>query len=318
MLAVLVVWLGGWTRLNDAGLSCPDWPGCYGEWLLPSSAEQQQLLQARYPDQPLDIGRGWIEMGHRYLAGSLGMSIAVLALLAWQRRHQPGNPLLLCSVLLLLVTLQALFGMWTVTLKLLPQVVTLHLLGGLLSFALLLRLNLRLNRSTKDAGCRGGKPRSAALRYWLWVLGLLLGVQIGLGGWTSANYAGWSCSHWLSCELEQSPTLDFKAGFSLPASDGTNYLGGQLSREGRAAIQISHRIMALLVTLAVLLLAWRLRHQPGVRFWTTALLAAVVAQLLLGVSNILLALPLSLAFAHHALALVLVALLVVLYSRVEE
>ncbi len=310
-LALGVVLLGGWTRLNDAGLSCPDWPGCYGELILPASASDQTLLQSRYPQQPLDLSRSWIEMSHRYLAATLGLVVATLAFIGWRQRGQPGYPSLLSAALLLLVMLQALFGMWTVTLRLVPQVVTLHLLGGLLTVTLLCRLQQRLGGSADISP----DPRQRGYRRGIGVAVLLLLLQAGLGGWASANYAGWSCSHWLVCEQEQSQALDFDAGFSLAPVDGRNYQGGQLPRSARAAIQMTHRGAAVLLALYLLGLSALLFRRPPLRRATLCLLLLLALQLLLGGLNVHFGLPLGLAFAHHLGAVLLLVVLLWLYGH---
>ena len=314
-LALAVVLLGGWTRLNDAGLSCPDWPGCYGALILPGSDEGVAAAQLRYPQQPLDLSRSWIEMSHRYLAGSLGLVVAALALIGWRQRVRPGYPLLLSGLLLGLVMLQALFGMWTVTLKLLPQVVTLHLLGGLLTLTLLWRLQQRLRQ--QEIVSTNNRP---GLHHTFYQQGIGLGIllllfQIGLGGWTSSNYAGWSCSHWLVCEPNQSQLLDFDAGFSLAPLDGRNYQGGQLPRAARAAIQMSHRAAGLLLACYLLGLSVVLFRRSALRRATGTVLLLLALQLLLGGLNVRFGLPLGLAFAHHMGAVALLLALIHLYGH---
>lgn len=311
-LALMVVLLGGWTRLKGAGLSCPDWPGCYGALILPSSDEALALAQLHYPQRPLDLSLSWIEMSHRYLAGTLGLLVAALALIGWRQRARPGYPLRLSGLLLGLVMLQALFGMWTVTLKLLPQVVTLHLLGGLLTLTLLLRLQQRLRWIDSPPAL---KKSSLGIGAGIGLGILLLLIQVGLGGWTSSNYAGWSCSHWLVCELNQNPTLDFDAGFSLAALDGTNYQGGQLPQAARAAIQMSHRAAGVLLTLYLLGLSALLLRRRALRRATGAVLLLLALQLMLGGLNVHFGLPLGLAFAHHLGAVALLLALMHLYGH---
>ncbi|MEH6472722.1 MAG: COX15/CtaA family protein [Halopseudomonas sp.] len=310
-LALVVVLLGGWTRLNDAGLSCPDWPGCYGELILPASDSGQALAQSRYPQLPLDLSRSWIEMSHRYLAGSLGLLVAALTLSGWRQRAQPGYPFGLSVLLLGLVTLQALFGMWTVTLKLLPQIVTLHLLGGLLTLTLLLRLQQRLR--LHDLPNR--KLQATTYTRWVGVGVMLLLLQVGLGGWTSSNYAGWSCSHWFVCEQDKMQTLDFDAGFTLPPLDGRNYQGGQLPLPARAAIQMSHRGVGLLLAAYLVGLGAVLFSQLRLRRASLAVVSVVALQLVLGGLNVHFGLPLWLAFAHHAGAVALLVTLLGLYGQ---
>ena len=196
LLALVVVLLGAWTRINDAGLGCPDWPGCYGEMILPVDKTKLESAQQLYPDQPLVEAKGWLEMVHRYAAGILGLMIAALAYLGWKERYRNDYPLLLSFGLLVLVILQAAFGMWTVTMKLLPQVVTLHLLGGLLTLSLLFVLRYKLKRIYQQVK----PPGPVRHKRWIVIGAALLFGQIMLGGWTSSNYAGWACTDWLVCE----------------------------------------------------------------------------------------------------------------------
>lgn len=312
-LALVVVLLGGWTRITDAGLGCPDWPGCYGEMVLPFGEEQLQQAQQRFPEQPLVSSKGWMEMVHRYAAGTLGVVILALAVMGWKQRRQPNYPLTLSLGLLVLVVVQGAFGMWTVTLKLLPQVVTVHLLGGLLTLTLLLGLRYRLLALMGP----GVQTEQTPQRRWLVMLGAgLLFGQITLGGWTSANYAGWACTDWLLCDREHSVEYDFDAGFALPAYDGQSHEGGEKSRDARAAIQMVHRGGAVVVSayLLGLCLLWRRHEELLVPVATIALL--VIAQNLLGMLNVVWALPRPLAIAHHGGAVALLVSLGWLYTRI--
>jgi len=309
-LVLVVVLLGGWTRLNDAGLGCPDWPGCYGEMVLPGSGAALQEAQARFPDQLIDQKKGWLEMIHRYAAGSLGILIAVLTWLGWRQRFRTGYPLMLSFGLLVLVTVQAAFGMWTVTLKLLPQVVTLHLLGGLLTLSLLVRLRQRLVSLREWTSTNvDRKPQR-----WVLIGLLILFMQLALGGWTSANYAGWACTDWLQCNTDAEVGLDFGRGFELMPEVGPNYEGGQLPVEARAAIQVTHRVMAVLLLAYLFWLCWKLRF-GSVGAVAQVVVVIALIQLGLGVANIIWALPLSLATAHHAGAVALLLSLLWLYER---
>ncbi|WP_051560016.1 COX15/CtaA family protein [Marinobacterium jannaschii] len=310
-LALVVVLLGGWTRLNDAGLGCPDWPGCYGTMILPSDPQQLQLAQQAYPEVPLVPEKGWLEMIHRYAAASLGLVILVLALVALKRRGEQGYPLKLSLGLLLLVIVQGMFGMWTVTMKLLPQVVTLHLLGGLTTLALLIRLRQRLATGS-DQGGRSGLRQAVQVGF------LLLFIQFALGGWTSSNYAGWACSHWLQCEAEEVVRPDFAAGFSLPELGEHSFEGGLLPREARAAIQIVHRLAAVVVVIYLLGIALTALYKGLARGPALVLIALVLLQSLLGIANVIYALPLHLAVAHHGGAVLLLISLLWLYQRISR
>lgn len=306
VLAVVVVLLGAYTRLTHAGLGCPDWPGCYGFLAVPMSEHKQTLAAERFPDAPLEVMKGWNEMVHRYFAGALGLVILGLAIQAVRRRNEQGQPMRLPLLLLAVVIVQAAFGAWTVTLKLWPQVVTAHLLGGFATLSLLFLLCLRLS---------GRLPRLATVAPGLRVLAgaslLLVLCQIALGGWVSANYAAVACTDLPTCHGEWWPEMDFANGFNLAQHVGPNYLGGQLYGEARTAIHVSHRIGALLVCVVLLLLAFQLWRHALPRL-AGLVVAALALQLALGVSNVLLHLPLAVAVAHNGggAALLLVMVLV--------
>lgn len=308
MMTLAVVLLGGWTRVNDAGLSCPDWPGCYGEYIVPGTKSQQVSAQMRYPQYPMDLRKSWIEMTHRYLAGSLGLLIGSLALVAWRHTSRSGYPARLSWLLLGFVVLQGLFGMWTVTLKLQPLIVTLHLLGGLFTLSLLVRLRQKI-----DSWQRGRPWQTNIHKWWLRTALVLLFGQIALGGWTSANYARWACSHWMACEEGVMVELDYTSGFAQWQPVGPSYQGGKLQREARAAIQISHRIGALVVTGYIggllILLTRRYRLSGLIKLTGTVLLA----QLLLGVMNVMM-MPVWLSLAHLTGACVLLLCILQLYQ----
>lgn len=294
LLALLVVLLGAYTRLSHAGLGCPDWPGCYGFLGVPMSEHSQALAESRFPAAPLEVAKGWYEMVHRYFAGSLGLVVLALAVHALRHRGEPGQPLKLPLALLGLVIVQAAFGMWTVTLKLWPQVVTAHLLGGFATLSLLFLLTLRLS------GAASAVPRLPARLRVLAALGLVLVIgQIALGGWVSSNYAAVACVDLPTCHGQWWPAMDFANGFHLTQHIGPNYLGGQLDSDARTAIHMTHRLGALVLSLVLLLLAWQLRR-GGLPRLASLLLLALAVQLGLGVSNVLLHLPLALAVAHNA------------------
>jgi heme a synthase len=310
-LALLVVLLGAYTRLTHAGLGCPDWPGCYGFISVPQSEAQLAHAELNYPQAPVEAQKGWNEMIHRYFAGSLGLLIVASALLAWRHRARPAQPLKLPLLLVAVVVAQAAFGMWTVTLKLWPQVVTGHLLGGFTTLSLLLLLTLRLSGRWPV-----GLQVSAGLRR-LAALGLLLVIgQIALGGWVSSNYAAVACIDLPTCHGQLWPNMDFANGFHLSQHIGPNYLGGQLDSEARTAIHMSHRLGALVLTLVLLLLAWRLRAE-GQGALGGLLLLALAGQVSLGISNVLLHLPLAVAVAHNAGGALLLLVLVLINYRLR-
>ncbi len=313
LLAFVVVALGAFTRLVDAGLGCPDWPGCYGQLLWPNSETEIQTAEKLFPDAPVDTDKTWPEMVHRYFAGTLGLVILGLAILAIKRADGDEQPMpkKLPVFLVGLVIVQALFGMWTVTLKLWPQVVTLHLLGGFSTLALLWLLFLRYRRSSSTAGVQPIAKAIGLKR--LAIAGLVVVVlQIALGGWTSSNYAALACIDFPTCHGEFLPEVDFAQGFNIAQSVGPNYLGGLMDNEARTAIHLSHRLGALVVCAISLLLAvflWR-TAVPAARSLALVLMAVLVLQVMLGITNILAALPLAVAVVHNGMGAVLLLVMV--------
>jgi cytochrome c oxidase assembly protein subunit 15 len=311
VLAVVVVLLGAYTRLTHAGLGCPDWPGCYGFISVPASEAQLAHAEANFPHAPVEAHKGWNEMVHRYFAGTLGLLILALAALAVRRRSTPGQPLKLPLLLLGVVVAQAAFGMWTVTLKLWPQVVTAHLLGGFTTLALLFLLTLRLSGRLESL------PSVPVHLRRLAAVGLLVVIgQIALGGWVSSNYAAVACIDLPTCHGQWWPTMDFANGFHLSQHIGPNYLGGQLDSDARTAIHFTHRLGALLVTLVLLALAWQLQRAGHGRL-AGLLVLALAVQVSLGVSNVLLHLPLAVAVAHNAGGALLLLTTVLLNYRLR-
>ena len=304
LMALVVVILGAYTRLVDAGLGCPDWPGCYGFLGVPESPEEVALANSRFPDAPVEQDKAWWEMVHRYFATGLGAIVLAMAGVAWARRES-GGPVKLPIGLLALVILQGAFGAWTVTLKLWPQVVTAHLLGGFATLSLLWLLALRLGVGanwTVPAGLR----RLAAVG-----LGVLV-VQIALGGWVSSNYAALACPDFPTCHGDWLPEMDLAEGFNVLQSVGPNYLGGLLESDARVGIQVVHRIGAVVTLLVLGWLALGLWRAGSALAWPVA--GLLLVQLTLGVLNVVLVLPLGNATAHNAVgALLLLALVTVNY-----
>ncbi|MFK7606010.1 MULTISPECIES: COX15/CtaA family protein [unclassified Pseudomonas] len=310
LVALLVVLLGAYTRLTHSGLGCPDWPGCYGFISVPSTDAQLVHAELHFPQAPVEAAKGWSEMVHRYFAGTLGCLILWLAVRAWKQRKRHDQPLKLPLFILLVVIIQAAFGMWTVTLKLWPQVVTAHLLGGFATLSLLFLLTLRLS---------GWLPALAIprrLQRWATAGLVLVILQIALGGWVSSNYAAVACVDLPTCHGQWWPAADFTNGFHLTQHIGPNYLGGQLDSEARTAIHLAHRLGAVLLTLALVGLAWQLRKVGMPRLAGLVLLVLAI-QISLGLSNVLFGLPLALAVAHNAggAALMLTLVLVNYHAR---
>ena len=294
-LASVVVVLGAYTRLVDAGLGCPDWPGCYGQLGVPTSAAEIARAEAAFPDAPVEADKAWVEMIHRYAATALGALILVTLGLAVKNRQRWRLP----AGLAVLVIAQGAFGAWTVTLKLWPQVVTAHLLGGFATLALLGVLAfseqpaplIRVDHSLK-------RLATAALA--------VVVLQVALGGWLTSNYAALACPDFPTCHGEWLPEMDFGTGFDVTQTVGPNYLGGLLSSDARVAIHFAHRVGAIAVLLVVGVLAWRLGNRAA--GWSLAALLGV--QLALGIANVVFALPLAVAVLHNAGAAALMLMLV--------
>jgi heme a synthase len=315
-LAIVVVMLGAFTRLVDAGLGCPDWPGCYGHLKWPDEAHEIARAEELFPHAPVETDKTWPEMVHRYFAGTLGILIAVIAFRSWGRREQEEYPFRLPILLAFLVVWQALFGMWTVTLKLWPQVVTVHLLGGMSVLSLLWLLVNRLS-GIRWQFDRASFARVLAARKWVIVGIILVALQITLGGWTTSNYAAFGCPDFPTCHGDWWPPMNLSEGFNIFQTIGPNYLGGQLENDARVAIHFVHRLGALAVTAYLLILALRLIAIKDSRInrvvWIV--LGALALQVALGILNVLFHIPLHVAVAHNAGAGLLLVCLVTLATR---
>ena len=360
LFAFGLVMFGAFVRLSNAGLSCPDWPTCYGQVTWPQHAQAVAHADAAYPDRPYEAHKAWREQVHRFLAGTLGVMVLALALLASRRQrgallavlvgavfaaagvalymrgeHQWSSLLAACAIALPLfaairlprpgawkicvlalavIIFQAMLGMWTVTLLLKPIVVMGHLLGGMTTFALLAYAALRF------AGVSAPDASSADLRRWV-VIGLfLLLCQIALGGWTSSNYAALACGYgpgsFPQCLNQWAPPTDFHQGFVLWRGVGVDYEGGVLDMAARSAIQIAHRIGALVVFCYLGWLACKVARRGLGRFGI-AIAAALVSQVLLGISNVYFGLPLAVATAHNGMAALLLCALLATLARTQ-
>jgi len=353
--AFCVIVFGAFVRLSNAGLSCPDWPTCYGKATWPGHEHDIAQANAAFPDRPFETHKAWREQVHRMIAGTLGVLVFALALIAaWRRRvlvamllaaalaaaigvflyiqkaYAPSAALSAFAIALPLfaamrldrtppwrvavvafavVIFQAMLGMWTVTLLLKPVVVMGHLLGGMLTFSLLGYVALRL------ADTHEPTAEQARLKPMVVVALVLLTLQIALGGWTSANYAALACGvDFPQCAGSWWPQTDFREGFVLWRGIGVNYEGGVLDAAARAAIQIAHRIGALVVfghVLATAVLAWR----RGLRLLAALAAALLCTQVALGIGNVKLLLPLPVATAHNGVAALLLLTLIALLVR---
>jgi heme a synthase len=355
ILAFSVIVFGAFVRLSNAGLSCPDWPTCYGRATWPQ-AEADVADHAASAIRPFETHKAWREQVHRHAAAVLGALVLLLALLAARRRRfgiaqiltaavliAIGIPLYMrgmheaavaCAVLgelilliaalrwsnddlsraatftLMLIVFQALLGMWTVTLLLKPIVVMGHLLGGMTTFSLLTWMAWRATDSpVRIAG-------STAMRWWLIGAVCVVGIQIALGGWVSANYAALACGNdFPTCVGQWLPPHDFKQGFVLWRGVGVDYEGGVLDGASRIAIQLAHRTMAVVVFVYLLWMALKLIRTPGLWLTGVVLGLLVLAQVALGIANVALGLPLWTAVMHNGGAALLLFLLIGLLAR---
>ena len=300
-LAVEVVLMGGFTRITDSGLGCPDWPGCFGKMVMTTDTEMLSYLQERYPEIHVAAHKGWIEMIHRYIAGILGLLIMWLAYLGYREKEKtPNYPYLLSLLLLGMVVVQGAFGAFTVTLKLVPNIVTLHLMGGLIIVSTLMYLRQRLKRLAK------GELRPLKMRAPVVVGVVLLFIQILLGGWVSTNYAGWACPAVFGCTTGAEVQYDFQNGFNFFPEIGLNYEGGQLEHAARAAIQMVHRAGAFVVLgYWILLLTFYIRGRLLKARQASHFIGLILVQIVFGYANVVYAVPDSLAFIHHALGVLL-------------
>lgn len=352
-----LVMFGAFVRLSNAGLSCPDWPTCYGQATWPHHAQAVAHADAAFPDRPYEAAKAWREQVHRMLAGTLGVLVLVLALAAAYRdrltqlgivisaifaaigvtfylhgERDVSSGLALLAILLPtagacwlreraslkmsvlalgVIIFQAMLGMWTVTLLLKPIVVMGHLLGGMTTFGLLAYSALRCNGlGIKD-------NRYAMLRRAVVIGIVLLACQIALGGWTSANYAALACgTDFPTCLGQWAPPTDFKQGFVLWREIGVNYEGGILDMAARSAIQITHRIGALVVFCYLAWLSYRLA-KSGFRSGGIAVAVVLVIQVLLGISNVHFGLPLPVATMHNGGAALLLFTLLANFARLQ-
>jgi heme a synthase len=333
LLCFGVVVLGAYVRLSAAGLGCPDWPGCYGHF-TPVGAEANAAAQAAFPDRPLDVGKAWREMAHRYAASTLGLIILIIACIAITTRRRRIVVTSYALTLLGIVILQGILGRLTVTLNLIPPIVTLHLLFGLITLGLLWWLWLSLPRATGSASLRAtgdtfipAPPRSKegwsgrAPRRLVLVALAALGVQIALGGWTSSHYAAVACPDFPKCQGQWWPQTDYGDAFVLWRDLGINYEGGVLDHPARVAIHLTHRVGAAVASLALSIAAFAVFRRPSckpARAAAFAVLGALALQLTIGIVMVWKGFPLAMATAHNAGAALLVIATLALYRRVSR
>jgi len=314
LATVALVMLGAYVRLTNAGLGCPDWPGCYGKLSPTQAADQIQAAEKAAPDGPVSLPKAWREMVHRYFASFIGVMILAIAIQALKKRRRrfmdpddPAGKVGLPLALVLIVVLQGLFGKWTVTLLLKPVIVSLHLLGGMTLVALLAWLSARHLHLTS------GPPSALRAIRPLAAIGLgVLAMQIALGGWVSTNYAALACVDFPTCHGAWKPATDFSHGFHFLRELGMTAEGAPLSNEALNAIHWAHRIGALFTFLALVYVAHRAIALPALRRLGSIVLGLLLLQVTLGIANVLGSLPLPVAVAHNGVAALLLAVLVML------
>lgn len=321
LLAICVVVLGAYVRLTDAGLGCPDWPGCYGTLTVPQSESAIANAQAVYPDSPVETGKAWREMIHRYLAGALGLMVLALAVLAWKYKKAIKVSPWLTTTLLALITFQAMLGMWTVTMLLKPAIVSAHLLGGMTTLGLLVWIAYRqrsqngilhFNSSHHQAGV------SNLMRNLIRFSLVIILLQIFLGGWTSTNYAALACTDFPTCHGAWVPEMDFKDAFHMVRDLGQSADGGNLTLASLTAIQWTHRVGAFVTLIYLGFLALNGLKYEKFRKISVALSLVLIAQIVLGIANLILHLPLVLAVAHNFGAALLVVILVIYNAKITK
>lgn len=294
-----LVMFGAFTRLTDSGLGCPDWPGCYG-YTSPIGANNHiAAAQSAMPTGPVTFGKAWIEMIHRYLATSVGVLILVLAVTSWLAKARSGKSAMISpwwpTVTLFWVCLQGAFGALTVTMKLFPAIVTLHLLGGLTLLAL---LSVQVVRSAQAQGIATPTSVTPAVRFLMWATLAMLLMQVLLGGWVSTNYAVLACTDFPKCQNSWWPVMNFSQGFEFWRELGMTAGGEAISFAALTAIHYVHRSMAFVVLVIFGFLAWKLNRLPTLRTHSRWLAGLIALQLITGLSNVVLGWPLVAAVLH--------------------
>ena len=312
---------GAFTRLTDSGLGCPDWPGCYGAANPFIAHEQIAAAEALMPTGPVTKVKAWIEMIHRYLAMGIGVLIMALmfqSLRQWKKTRREAFAPALPVALFLFVCVQGAFGAWTVTLKLQPVIVTIHLLLGMGLLAMLAWLGGREDFLLKPPAPGTDRAGLRALRTLALVAAVVLTVQIALGGWVSTNYATLACDEFPLCDGRFIPEMDFEHGFTLWRELGKTAAGHYLQFSALVAIHWVHRNFAIVVTLVLGLAAWRASRQPALRRTGGLIALVLLAQLFTGVATVFFDFPLAIAVLHNAGAALLVLLVTMLNYKVKH
>ena len=316
-LTLDLIMFGSFTRLTDSGLGCPDWPGCYGHSNPLSADDPIRAAETALPSGPVTQTKAWIEMLHRYFAMGVGLLIVILAVQAWRRWSTSRTSPWLATAALAWVLAQGAFGAWTVTMKLQPVIVTIHLLGGVGLLALLSWLAVRESAPGTVAAITATTATTATRRLAQAGLAVTL-VQVALGGWVSTNYAVLACPDFPLCQGQLVPPMDFEHGFTVWRPLGMTSAGAAIPFQALVAIHWTHRVFALIVTAVLVMLVHRGWNAKGLDRSARLLLVLLLLQLATGMSNVVLQWPLLLAVAHSGGAALLVAVLVVVNYRLAR
>jgi cytochrome c oxidase assembly protein subunit 15 len=311
---------GGFTRLTDSGLGCPDWPGCYGLANPFLAHEHIEAAQAAMPTGPVTHFKAWIEMIHRYLAMGIGILIITLmakAWLQWRKSHNRAFAPLMPTLLFGFVCLQGAFGAWTVTMKLQPVIVTIHLLLGLTLLALLAWLGGREDSLLKPVPVEANPASLRPVRALAILSAVVLAVQLALGGWVSTNYATLACSDFPTCNGTFVPEMDFEHGFTLWRELGKTAAGHYLPFSALTAIHWVHRNFAVVLIVVLGATVWRAWSHPFLRPTARKIALVLVLQALSGVATVYLNFPLTIAVIHNAGAALLVLLVTMLNYKAK-
>ncbi len=312
---LILIMLGAYVRLSDAGLGCPDWPGCYGNLTPHHSAAEIRGAEATQPGGPVTMAKAWKEMVHRYLAMIVGALIAAIMFATWRNRRLWAQSVVLPTVIASAVIFQAALGAWTVTLLLKPAIVTSHLIGGITILAFLMWL---LARQPMNGKWAEGIMASSGLKSFAALALAIVIVQVVLGGWVSTNYAALACADLPTCHGQLMPEMDFANAFHVIRPLGVGPDGSLLTLEALTAIHWAHRVGAIAVTLVLGSFAFSLMKVPSGKRAAKMLLGLLAAQLLLGLSNVWLSLPLPVAVGHNGVAAMLVTWMVVINLRLRS
>ncbi len=315
ILTLVLIVLGAYVRLSDAGLGCPDWPGCYGNLTPAHSTDEIRAAETVQPGGPVSMAKAWKEMIHRYLAMIVGSLIAAIMFRCWVDGGRWGTSRVLPTVTAMAVIFQAALGAWTVTMLLKPAIVTSHLLGGIAILSLLMSQLFRIGGTA--AWC-ARIDSTKSLRLIGLVAILVLAVQIILGGWVSTNYAALACHDLPTCHGQWVPDMDFANAFHLLRPLGVGPDGELLTVEALRAIHWAHRLGAMAALAVIGWFALTLLQVPSGRKAGKMVIAALALQIALGISNILFSLPLPVAVAHNGVAAILFVLLLLINLRMAK